>query len=52
MDSLTIMYILLALIIGVVVGRYLLRQVFKKKELSSAKKAKQILKDAENEAEH
>lgn len=52
MDSLTIMYILLALIIGVVVGRYLLRQVFKKKELASAKKAKQILKDAENEAEH
>src|SRR5690606_33165277 len=52
MDSLTIMYILLALIIGVVVGRYLLRQVFKKQELASTKKAKQILKDAENEAEH
>ncbi len=52
MDILTIMYIVLALIIGVVIGRYLLRQVFKKQEIASIKKAKQILKDAENDAEH
>lgn len=52
MDNLTIVYIILALVIGVVIGRLLLRQVFKKQEIASRQKAKQILKDAENEAEH
>lgn len=52
MDNLTIIYILVALVIGVVIGRFLLQQVLKKQEAISKQKAKQILKDAENEAEH
>src|SRR5690554_313462 len=52
MDNLTIVYIIGALIIGVVIGRYLLRQVFKKQEIASRQKAKQILKEAESTAEH
>lgn len=52
MDNLTIIYILVALVIGVVIGRFLLQQVLKKQEAISRQKAKQILKDAENEAEH
>lgn len=52
MDNLTIVYIVVALIIGVVIGRYLLQQVFKKQEIVSRQKAKQILKEAESTAEH
>ncbi len=52
MDNLTIIYISVALVIGLVIGRFLLRQVFKKQELVARQKAKQILKDAENDAEH
>lgn len=52
MDNLTIVYISVALVIGLVIGRFLLRQVFKKQELVAKQKAKQILKDAENDAEH
>ncbi len=52
MDNLTIIYISVALVIGLAIGRFLLRQVFKKQELVARQKAKQILKDAENDAEH
>ncbi|MFB5946254.1 ribonuclease Y [Albibacterium profundi] len=47
-----ILYIVLGLIIGLVIGRYLLRKVFRKQEISVQNKAKKILKEAEQDAEH
>ena len=47
-----ILYIVLGLIIGVVIGRYLLRKVFRKQEIAVQNKAKKILKEAEQDAEH
>lgn len=47
-----ILYIILGLAIGVVIGRYLLRSVFKKQEIAVQNKAKKILKEAEQDAEH
>lgn len=47
-----ILYIILGLIIGVVIGRYLLRKVFRKQEIAVQNKAKKILKEAEQDAEH
>ncbi|HUH19243.1 ribonuclease Y [Albibacterium sp.] len=48
----SILYIILGLAIGIVIGRYLLRIVFKKQELAVQNKAKKILKEAEQNAEH
>ncbi len=42
---------LLALAIGIVTGRYLLRKLFKQQEVAAQTKVKKILRDAENEAE-
>lgn len=47
-----ILYIILGLIIGLVIGRYLLRKVFRKQEIAVQNKAKKILKEAEQNAEH
>ncbi|RZK55364.1 MAG: DUF3552 domain-containing protein, partial [Pedobacter sp.] len=43
--------ILASLIVGVVIGRYLLRSLFKQQEIAAQSKAKKILKDAESNAE-
>lgn len=48
----SILYIILGLAIGVVIGRYLLRNIFKKQEIAVQNKAKKILKEAELNAEH
>ncbi len=48
----SILYILLGIIIGFLIGRYLLRKVFKKQEIAVQNKAKRILKEAEQNAEH
>jgi ribonuclease Y len=37
--------------IGIVIGRFLLRKLFKDQETSAQNKVKKILKDAENNAE-
>ncbi|GAA4796424.1 ribonuclease Y [Olivibacter ginsenosidimutans] len=44
-------YVLLGLAIGIVIGRFLLRILFKKQEQAAQNKAKRILKEAEQEAE-
>lgn len=44
-------YILLGLIVGVGVGRYMLRTLLKSQEVSAQTKVKKILKDAETNAE-
>lgn len=51
MDSIIIAYILIALLIGVGIGRYLLRTLLKKQELAAQAKADKIVKDAEHDAE-
>ncbi len=43
--------ILVSLGIGIVLGRYLLRSLFKQQEVAAQSKAKKILKDAESNAE-
>src|SRR5690554_17400 len=48
----SILYILLGIIIGFLTGRYLLRKIFKKQEIAVQNKAKRILKEAEQNAEH
>jgi len=48
----SILYIIIGLIVGVAFGRYLLRNVFKKQEIAVQNKAKKILKEAEQDAEH
>ena len=51
----TILYIIIGLLVGVptgiVIGRFLLRKLFKDQEASAQNKVKKILKDAENNAE-
>ena len=44
-------YLLIGLAIGVVIGRFLLRNLLKQQETAAQNKAKKILKDAENNAE-
>lgn len=51
MDSLVIAYIVIALIVGIAIGRVLLRSLFKKQEIAAQDKAVQIIKDAERDAE-
>lgn len=46
-----ILYILLGLAAGVVIGRFLLRKLLKNQEVGAQNKAKKILKDAETNAE-
>jgi len=46
------LYIIIAFSIGVVVGRVLLRFLFKKQEIAAQNKAKRILKEAEQAGEH
>ena len=52
MDSLTIVYIIIAFAGGVVVGRILLKQIWSKQEEAAQQKVSKMLKDAENEGEH
>ena len=52
MDILQIaLYILIGLAAGVVIGRFLLIQLFRNQEIGAQNKAKKILKDAETNAE-
>src|SRR5690606_6887098 len=44
--------LIVGLLIGVVIGRNLLRKIFKKQEIAVQNKAKKILKEAEQDAEH
>ena len=44
--------IIISLIIGVVIGRYLLQMLFKKQEREASEKANNIIKEAEKQAEH
>src|SRR6201992_2823189 len=50
-----ILYIIIGLLIGIpggiVIGRFLLRKLFKDQETAAQNKVKKILKDAENDAE-
>lgn len=46
-----ILYVLLGLAAGVVIGRFLLRKLLRNQEVGAQNKAKKILKDAENNAE-
>lgn len=48
----SILYIILGLIIGVAIDRFLLRSIFKKGEIAAQNKAKKILKQAEQDADH
>ncbi|MBD1421768.1 MULTISPECIES: ribonuclease Y [Sphingobacterium] len=52
MDLITIISIIVSLIIGVVIGRFLLQAVFKKQEQTAQEKAERIIKEAEQQAEH
>ncbi len=44
--------IIISLLIGVVIGRFLLQLLLKKQEKEASDKAKRIIKEAENQAEH
>lgn len=46
-----VLYILVGLAAGVVLGRFLLRKLFRNQEIGAQNKAKKILKDAETNAE-
>jgi ribonuclease Y len=46
-----VLYVLLGLAAGVVIGRFLLRKLLKNQEVGAQNKAKKILKDAETNAE-
>lgn len=48
----TTIYVIIAFVVGVVIGRFVLRFLFKKQEVAAQNKAKKILKEAENEGEH
>lgn len=48
----TIIYIILALFVGIGIGRYALRFLFKQQEIAAQNKAKKILKEAEQAGEH
>ncbi len=52
MEISTTISIIIALVVGVFIGRYLLQMLFKKQEQSAQEKAAQIIKDAEQQAEH
>ncbi|UIR54569.1 ribonuclease Y [Sphingobacterium sp. SRCM116780] len=45
-------YIILSLIVGIAIGRYLLAILFKKQKEEAQEKVKSIIKEAEQEAEH
>ena len=47
-----IIYIIIAFVVGIVVGRFVLRTLFKKQEMAAQNKAKKILKEAEQTGEH
>jgi ribonuclease Y len=46
-----VLYIFIGLAAGVVIGRFLLRSLFRNQEINAQNKAKKILKDAETNAE-
>lgn len=46
-----VLYVLLGLGAGIVIGRFLLRKLFRNQEMGAQNKAKKILKDAETNAE-
>src|SRR5690606_28747132 len=48
----TIIYIILAFALGVIIGCFMLRFLFKQQEIAAQNKAKKILKEAEQEGEH
>ncbi|MGJ1205253.1 ribonuclease Y [Sphingobacterium lactis] len=52
MELSTTISIIISLVVGVFIGRYLLQMLFKKQEQSANDKAAQIIKDAEQQAEH
>jgi ribonuclease Y len=52
MEYTTTISIIISLVVGVFIGRYLLQMLFKKQEQSANDKAAQIVKDAEQQAEH
>ncbi|MEC3881001.1 ribonuclease Y [Parapedobacter sp. 10938] len=47
-----IIYIIIAFAVGVVIGRFVLRFLFKRQEAAAQSKAKKILKEAEQAGEH
>jgi len=47
-----ILYIVTGLVIGIAIGRFLLRGLLKKQESAAQNKVKKILKEAEQDAEH
>lgn len=47
-----IIYISIAFVAGVVIGRFVLRYLFKRQEMAAQNKAKKILKEAEQAGEH
>src|SRR5258708_3851886 len=51
----TLLYVIIGLLMGVptgiVIGRYMLRKLFKDQEVAAQNKVKKILKDAENDSE-
>ncbi len=47
-----IIYIIIAFVVGVVIGRFALRALFRKQEVAAQSKAKKILKEAEQTGEH
>ena len=47
-----IVYIIIAFVVGVVIGRFALRILFKRQEIAAQNKAKKILKEAEQAGEH
>ena len=52
MEFFTTISIIISLVVGVFIGRYLLQMLFKKQEQSANEKAAQIVKDAEQQADH
>lgn len=48
----TIIYIIVALLVGVAIGRFALRFLFKQQEVAAQNKVKKILKEAEQAGEH
>ncbi|MBE8722377.1 ribonuclease Y [Sphingobacterium pedocola] len=52
MELSTTISIIISLLIGVVIGRYLLQLLFKKQEQAANEKAESIIKEAEKHAEH
>lgn len=46
-----VLYVFIGLVVGIAIGRFLLRKLFRNQELNAQNKAKKILKDAETSAE-